>query len=370
MGTVTWYLTPMTRTSGSTETWTLDTANTQQYLVFFGTQADFDAMPPATQDNYDIVIIDNNGDDLVGSAELRTALNQANADGNLPASMLPSNNSGYLGTSDTDYDAHGTEATGAYSTSGQGIESSTSAVMISLHEPTDTTITADPGYKGGIGNFDPFFPGSLTTDPVCFVTGTEIDTPEGPRRVETLTSGDLVLTADRGAVPLRLVLSVRLTTAALSDRPDLRPIRIRAGALGQDLPTSDLLVSPQHRMLVRSRIAQRMFGTDEVLAAAKQLMQIDGIDIATDLTEFRYYHLVFDQHEIVRSNGTLSESLFPGPEALRRIGRSAREEVYGLFPHLREIEPESVTAARIAISGRQARKLAVRHLQNGKPLLN
>ena len=53
-----------------------------------------------------------------------------------------------------------------------------------------------------------------------------------------------------------------------------RPIRIRAGTLGNGLPEADLIVSPQHRVLVRSGIARTLFGADEVLVAAKQLLAL------------------------------------------------------------------------------------------------
>src|SRR5690606_24870473 len=116
----------------------------------------------------------------------------------------------------------------------------------------------------------------------------------------------------------------------------LRPIRIRAGALGNGTPSSDLVLSPQHRVLVRSRIAQKMFGATEVLVAARQLLLLDGIDIATDLTEVEYFHMLFDRHEVVISNGALTESLYTGAQALQAVGKAARDEIFTLFPQLGE----------------------------------
>ena len=122
-------------------------------------------------------------------------------------------------------------------------------------------------------------------------------------------------------------------------------------------------------MLVRSKIAQKMFGTDDVLVAAKQLCQIDGIDVAHDLAAVVYYHLLFDRHEVVISNGAETESLFTGPEALRSVGPAALAEILTLFPELadRDYQP---AAARTLASGRLGRKLAVRHGQNAKPLVS
>ena len=209
----------------------------------------------------------------------------------------------------------------------------------------------------------------VTVDVTCFARGTRIETPRGPVAVEDLRPGDLVLTRDRGAQPLRWVGSSRVDGGTLASTPRLRPIRIRAGALGQHAPAQDLLVSPQHRILVRSKIAQRMFGAAEVLVAAKQLVLLDGIDVAEDLAEIEYFHLLFDRHEVVISNGAETESLYTGPQALRSVGPAARQEILDLFPQLLD-EAFVVEAARPLSSGRMGRKLAMRQAQQGRALLN
>ena len=203
---------------------------------------------------------------------------------------------------------------------------------------------------------------------MCFAAGTLIATADGPRPIEELKIGDLVETRDNGLQPIRWTGARHLSAAELEANPKLRPIRIRKGALGRGLPAADLVVSPQHRVLVRSRIAQRMFGADEVLVAAKQLCQIDGIEVAEDMASVAYHHIMFDRHEVVISNGAETESLFTGPEALRAVGPAAREEIFTLFPELAtgDYTPE---AARLLPSGRLGRKLAVRHLQNGIALV-
>lgn len=151
---------------------------------------------------------------------------------------------------------------------------------------------------------------------ICLARGTLIQNEHGPVAIEDLAEGMLVATRDNGLQPLRWVGS--LTLAA---HPQIRPIRIRAGALGPNRPTQDLIVSPQHRILIRSRIARRMFDANEVLVPAKQLLQIEGIDIATDLKSIDYFHLLFDQHEIVTSNGAETESLHAGPVRWNRCAR-------------------------------------------------
>ncbi|AUH66920.1 Hint domain-containing protein [Paracoccus zhejiangensis] len=203
---------------------------------------------------------------------------------------------------------------------------------------------------------------------LCLAADAGIRTASGEVAAGDLKVGDLVETRDAGLQAIRWIGARRLDAAMLAAHPKLRPIRIRKGALGADRPTADLVVSPQHRILVRSRIARTMFGADEVLVAAKQLCQIEGIDVAEDLGGVSYVHFLFDAHQIVLANGAETESLYTGAEALRSLGPAAYEEVLGLFPEL-ALAGDDPVPARELVSGRQGRKLAWRHLQNGKPLV-
>lgn len=205
----------------------------------------------------------------------------------------------------------------------------------------------------------------------CFARGTMIETEFGPRPVEELRPGMMIWTSDNGMKPLLWIGSRPLGALHLRAYPNLRPIRIRAGALGKHSPGRDLIVSPQHRILVRSRIAQRMFGAFEVLVAAKQLLQLDGIDIATDLEQVEYFHMLFDRHEIVVSDGAQTELLYTAGEALKSVGPAAREEIFALFPALRDrdLSTDCPAAARPLPSGRMARKLTVRHKQHKRDLV-
>ena len=203
---------------------------------------------------------------------------------------------------------------------------------------------------------------------VCFVAGTLILTPQGYCPVEELRVDDLVSTKDNGNKPLQWIGSRRLGRATLRENSKLQPIHIQAGALGEGIPSSDLFVSPQHRVLVRSNIAQKMFGTNEVLVAAKQLLQLDGINIAKDMDQVEYFHILFDQHEVVFSNGAETESLYTGSEAMKGVGPAAREEIFNLFPELQSKDYVH-KGARVLASGRQGRKLAKRHAQHNRNLV-
>jgi hypothetical protein len=212
---------------------------------------------------------------------------------------------------------------------------------------------------------------TVGSDILCFTSGTLIKARHGEIAIEDLSVGDEVLTADHGYQPIRWIGARTLDFIELRMNPHLRPIRIRAGALGNGLPERDLLVSPQHRMLVASRIARHMFGTHEVLAAAKQLLLIDGIEVAEDIHEVTYWHFLCNEHEIVWANGALSETLYTGKQALRSVGPEARKEIFAIFPELKRNGADNQpNGARPLITGRKARKLALRHVQKNRPLLS
>lgn len=204
---------------------------------------------------------------------------------------------------------------------------------------------------------------------VCFAAGTMILTDRGERAVEELAPGDMVWTRDNGFQPLRWRGARKISAVELNNSPQFRPVRISAGALGAGLPAQNLVVSPQHRVLVRSNIAQRMFGAAELLVAARQLTSLPGIELPADIAEVTYVHLMFDRHEVVLSNGAETESLYPGPQALLALGKAARDEILALFPELHE--PGSVfPGARPFAAGKRARKLAERHYSNSRPLVS
>lgn len=203
---------------------------------------------------------------------------------------------------------------------------------------------------------------------MCFTRGVELATSDGNVAVEDLKEGDLVQTLDHGLQPVLWIGKRKVGRSELRASPNLVPVRIQRGALGNGCPRKDLVVSPQHRVLVSSRISRRMFGRADVLVAAKHLTELEGIDLATDLDEVEYHHVLFARHEIVLSNGAPTESLYSGPEALKSLDAAARREVFALFPELRERD-FTPPPARTLVPGRQARSMARRHKKNAKPLV-
>jgi len=253
-----------------------------------------------------------------------------------------------------------------------------------INEPGVTSYSTVEGlaFVGGVGGFPPIGvpltvisthegPSERYDDlatPPCFTTGCMIDTPDGPRAIETLKAGDLVVTRDHGAQPIKWIGVTHLPKAALEKNPKLRPVRIVSGALGQGLPSRDLTVSRQHRFVVASPIVERMFERDAVLSAAHSLCVLPGIDVVSDVTSVTYYHMLFERHEIVFAEGAPTESLYVGPETVRSIPKAALEEIYTLFPQLKS--PEfAATSVLPMLDGKQTKPLMARHVKNGKPVL-
>jgi len=203
----------------------------------------------------------------------------------------------------------------------------------------------------------------------CFTSGTQISTPNGDRAIEELRVGDLIRTLDQGFQPLRWCGSRTLSRRQISLNPRLLPIRISAGAFGSGLPARDLLVSPQHRVLLSSKVSARMFDKPEILVAAKHLTDLDGVDIEHNITQVTYHHLLFNTHQILRSNGTWTESLFLGQQAIRSLPDDAVEEIFSLFPEFRGNTPP-LSTARTVVPGRRARNLVRRHRKNGSSLIS
>lgn len=197
----------------------------------------------------------------------------------------------------------------------------------------------------------------------CFVRGTMIQTPSGQRPVEALKVGDLVTTATGGAKPIRWIGARWLGARVMADQPSMRPVRIAAGALGAGLPMRDLVVSPQHRMAIRSDAAQ---GGAQVLVAAKHLTGAPGISICDDCSGVEYIHFMFDQHEIVLAEGALSESLYAGVQAINMLPADSRREILTLFPQL--AQGALPTPAGQFLTGRQGRDLVARLMKSGKAL--
>lgn len=187
----------------------------------------------------------------------------------------------------------------------------------------------------------------------CFVRGTLIATPQGEVPVEQIQPGDLVLTKDNGPQPVRWA-GVRRVQAVGA----MAPIRFAAGTFGAH---RELMVSPQHRVLISDALAELLFGESEVLVAAKDLINdctvrpVEGGDVD-------YVHLLFDRHQVIFSQGLATESFLPGPQITGALDQAVVAEIQAIFP---ELDPVSGTgfppAARRMLKHHEARLIAAGH---------
>ncbi|MGL6209085.1 MAG: Hint domain-containing protein [Paracoccaceae bacterium] len=193
---------------------------------------------------------------------------------------------------------------------------------------------------------------------ICFTAGTQILTADGARAVETLTHGDLIWTLDDGMQPLRWIGQRTVGMAELLADRALHPITFAPGSLGGGLPQRTMALSPQHRVCLGGWQAELHFGQSEVLVSAQSLVNGTTITRAMPTAPVTYVHFLLDGHQIVRSDGVLTESFFPTALSLSGLDRAARDEVLGLFPDLASLTRAYAQTARPVLRGTEVRMVA------------
>jgi len=170
---------------------------------------------------------------------------------------------------------------------------------------------------------------------ICFGAGVRIATPGGAVRAGALRAGDMVLTVDHG--PQKLLWTGRREVVFSGPEDRRRPIRIGAGALGEGRPARDVLVSPQHRVLVED-------GAGGALGPAVGFLRRPGVSRVRGRDRVTYVHLLLARHELLWADGLICESFFPGRMALRLLGAADRAEVLALWGLSREGAPAEAAA--------------------------
>lgn len=188
--------------------------------------------------------------------------------------------------------------------------------------------------------------GALDTSPLttCFLAGSLIATPDGEAAVETLTSGDVVLTQDGRTVAIEWVGQQTLSRL-FTPAEQLNPVCLAVGSLGHGVPHRDLYVTPDHAMYL-----------DGVLCTASAL--VNGTTItrvaADQLPErFAVYHIALAQQDIVLANGAPTES-FADNGGARRFDTAT-----GTAPIHELVLPRATTQRQLPASVRS--KLGLAH---------
>lgn len=183
---------------------------------------------------------------------------------------------------------------------------------------------------------------------LCIAAGARIATGRGLVPAKALAVGDLVWTLDHGLQPLRWI-----GTSLLDPARHGAPIRITRDACDSLMPGEGLVLSGQHRVLLRSPICARMYGTD-VLVAAKKLVGFPGVEALDATTPLPVIHLLFDRHEVIAAEGMLCESLLLAPQSEKVLRLPGR--------------PVHHAPARPIATRQRLRTLLARHAKNRKPL--
>ena len=183
---------------------------------------------------------------------------------------------------------------------------------------------------------------------VCFMAGTLIATPEGLKSVENLEIGNLVTTTDGRHEPIRWV--GRQTVSRLFTDPlRILPIRVKADALAEGVPARDLLISPDHALLV-----------DGVLAHAAAL--VNGTSIVREYQTpqvFTYYHIELADHSLILAENAPAETFIDNVDRLAFDNWDEHEALYGEGAPISEMNYPRAKAARQTPQATR-RRLAVR----------
>jgi hypothetical protein len=159
--------------------------------------------------------------------------------------------------------------------------------------------------------------GSVDRIAICFMAGAMIRTPDGEAAVETLRRGDLVMTADGAAKPVAW-LGRQTISALFADPARNWPVRVRAGALGDNVPSRDLLLSPDHALLVGG-----------VLFHAGAL--VNGTSILRETQApptWVYYHVELEDHSLILAENTPAETFVDNVERRNFDNWAEHEALY------------------------------------------
>ncbi len=198
---------------------------------------------------------------------------------------------------------------------------------------------------------------------ICFCGGTDILTPAGYRKVETLQIGDLVLKDQGEAKPILWIGCTDVSIAEMRRTPERRPIRIAAHAIERGVPSSDLYVSAQHRIVLDSWATEFLFGEEDVMVAAKHLVGIMA-ETVMPTAAVTYYHLLLEDHDMVISNGLASESLQPSFRFFAGLSPDTQRSLSDALPDGDLLKYFRRPDAMLTLKAREAKVLALQILDN------
>jgi len=134
----------------------------------------------------------------------------------------------------------------------------------------------------------------------CMLRGARILTSRGAEPIESLSISDLVVTM-RGLKPIKWIGRQHFSQGRSVRWPDsVHPIRVSRSALADNVPHTDLYLSPMHALLI-----------DDVLIEVKDLVNGTSITRAVPegMRDIEYFHIELEAHEVILAEGAPVETL-------------------------------------------------------------
>ncbi len=170
----------------------------------------------------------------------------------------------------------------------------------------------------------------------CFAAGTRIATARGEVPVETLRPGDQVRCVLGDGAKVIWIGHRRIDCARHPKPTSVWPVRVRAGAFADRVPVRDLLLSPDHSVLV-----------NDVLIPVKHL--INGTTVVQEQHDtVMYYHVELPRHDVLLANGLAAESYLDTGD---RVHFANAGSVITLHPELTVRFWEAYGCARLCVTG-------------------
>ena len=172
----------------------------------------------------------------------------------------------------------------------------------------------------------------------CFAKDTMIATSAGEVAVQDLQIGDCLITADGAETRVKWVgHRTIMPMFGLAKRNE--PVKIAAGALGENVPTRDLVVTADHGMILNDLIINAsalVNGTSIRFVAPAELD-----------THFTVYHIETANHDAILANGAASETFVDYVTRQSFDNYQEYLDLYGDAQPITEMDRPRVSAARL-----------------------
>ncbi|WP_127559315.1 Hint domain-containing protein [Nioella ostreopsis] len=203
------------------------------------------------------------------------------------------------------------------------------------HADFPPAVDFDGNYTAGDSSDDI----ASTVTPICFLTGTQIQSPKGQIAVECLKAGDMVLIADGGEAEVKWIGRQTVSTR-FGPAERLMPVRFAAGSLGEGLPHTDLTVTADHGMLVSGVICHA--------GALVNGTTITRVPLSEMGERYTVYHIETEEHEIILANGAPAETFIDNVSRRVFDNFTEFEALYGDVPEMEELPyPRAMSARQV-----------------------